>query len=129
MIEYFGKHGCKQEQSESRLSKTCPLRSVKDMKNTSKGTCDYILTEDKNVVVTRWMDNSVVTVAFTVYTDLPVSNASHYSASEKKKIGIPRPNCIGNYNEFMGGTDQMDANINVYKIGIRGKKWWWSIFT
>lgn len=29
----------------------------------------------------------------------------------------------------MGGTDQMDANLNVYRIGIRGKKWWWPIFT
>ncbi|KAJ8959792.1 hypothetical protein NQ314_006150 [Rhamnusium bicolor] len=108
---------------ENRLSKTCPLQSVKDMKKTSRGTYDYVLTEDKNVVVTRWMDNSVVTVASTVHTVIPVSNASRYSASEKKEIGIPRPNCIGNYNEFMGGTDQMDANINVYGIGIRGKKW------
>nr|CAH7762980.1 unnamed protein product [Callosobruchus chinensis] len=29
----------------------------------------------------------------------------------------------------MGGTDQMDANLNVYRIGVRGKKWWWPIFT
>ena len=29
----------------------------------------------------------------------------------------------------MGGTDQMDQNINNYRISIRGKKWWWPIFT
>lgn len=23
----------------------------------------------------------------------------------------------------------MDQNVNVYRIGIRGKKWWWPIFT
>lgn len=36
---------------------------------------------------------------------------------------------------FMGGTDQMDANIKAYRIRVkvnkkvRGKKWWWLIFT
>lgn len=75
------------------------------------------------------MDNSVVRVLSTVHAVYPLSNASRYSSAEKKKIGIPRPNTIGKYNEFMGGTDQMDANINVYRIGIRGKKWWWPIFT
>lgn len=29
----------------------------------------------------------------------------------------------------MGGTDRMDENLSLYRIGIRGKKWWWSIFT
>lgn len=75
------------------------------------------------------MDNSVVTVASTVHGVLPLSNACRYSSKEKKKIGIPRPNCIGKYSEFVGGTNQMDSNINVYRIGIRGKKWWWPIFT
>lgn len=29
----------------------------------------------------------------------------------------------------MGGTDRMDQNINVYKISIRSKKWWYGIFS
>jgi len=29
----------------------------------------------------------------------------------------------------MGGTDRMDENIAMYRIGIRGKKWWWPLFT
>lgn len=29
----------------------------------------------------------------------------------------------------MGGTDRMDQNVNAYRISIRGKKWWWSLFT
>jgi len=33
------------------------------------------------------------------------------------------------YNKYMGGTDQMDENIARHRIGIRGKKWWWSLFT
>ncbi|XP_030762656.1 piggyBac transposable element-derived protein 3-like [Sitophilus oryzae] len=114
---------------ENRVPKNCPLQPVKQIKKTVRGTYDYALTDDKKIVITRWMDNSVVTVASTVHGVQPVTNALRYSSKEKKKIGIPRPYCIGKYNEFMGGTDQMDANINVYRIGIRGKKWWWPIFT
>ena len=33
------------------------------------------------------------------------------------------------YNKFMGRIDLMDHNCNAYRIGIRGKKGWWSIFT
>ena len=29
----------------------------------------------------------------------------------------------------MGGTEQMDANIGTYRIGIHRKKGWWPIFT
>ncbi|KAJ6647185.1 Chimeric ERCC6-PGBD3 protein [Pseudolycoriella hygida] len=29
----------------------------------------------------------------------------------------------------MGGTDRTDENVNAYRISIRGKKWWWCIFT
>lgn len=38
-------------------------------------------------------------------------------------------NCIAMYNKYMGGTDQMDENVARHRIGFRGKKWWWSIFT
>lgn len=33
------------------------------------------------------------------------------------------------YYQFMGGTDLMDENVNKYRIGLRGKKWWWCLFT
>ena len=29
----------------------------------------------------------------------------------------------------MGGSDQVDKNVNKYRIGIHGKKWWWCLFT
>lgn len=29
----------------------------------------------------------------------------------------------------MGGTDQMDQNVNTYRISMRSKKWYWPIFT
>lgn len=38
---------------ENRLPKNCPLRSVKHMKKTDRGTFDYATTIDKSVVATR----------------------------------------------------------------------------
>lgn len=33
---------------------------------------------------------------------------------------IPRPHPIGQYNNFMGGTDQMDENFGRYTISRSG---------
>lgn len=62
---------------ENRLSKRCPLRSVKEMMKTCRGTYDYALSSDKKIVVTRWMDNSVVTVLSTIHGIHPVSNVQY----------------------------------------------------
>ncbi|CAB3241241.1 unnamed protein product [Arctia plantaginis] len=35
----------------------------------------------------------------------------------------------GNYNKGMGGVDEMDQSISLYRIGIHGKKWWWVLYT
>lgn len=114
---------------ENRLPKNCPITDVKAMKKSNRGHFDYAATRDRTIIVARWMDNSVVTVASTVHAVFPLSNAQRYSAAQKKKIVITRPQCFEKYNTFMGGTDQMDDNINLYRIGVRGKKWWWPIFT
>jgi len=74
------------------------------------------------------MDNSVVTAASTSIGVKPISYVQQYSQKEKKII-VPRPLIIGEYNKYMGETDLMDQNISTYRIGIRGKKWWWPIFT
>lgn len=42
---------------------------------------------------------------------------------------INRPNCISHYNENMGGTELQDQCVANYRIGVRGKKWYWPIFT
>ncbi|OAF64447.1 hypothetical protein A3Q56_07852, partial [Intoshia linei] len=39
---------------------------------------------------------------------------------DKIRRWLPIPNCVYFYNQHIGGTD---------RIGIRGKKWWWCIFT
>nr|CAH7714944.1 unnamed protein product [Callosobruchus chinensis] len=116
---------------ENRVPKNCPIKPVKSMKKEKRGVFEYATTkvDGSSVIITRWMDNSVVTVASTCHGVNPITSAKRYSVAEKKQIVIARPKNIAAYNNFMGGTDQMDTNLNVYRIGVRGKKWWWPIFT
>ena len=48
---------------------------------------------------------------------------------ENKTIEINCPKLIQKYNQHMGGADRQDQNMNKYRIGFRGKKWYWCIFT
>ncbi len=38
------------------------------------------------------------------------------------------PNSIHIYNQHMGGVDLFDQQVAAYRIRIRPKKWWWSLF-
>lgn len=86
---------------------------------------------DKNesVVLSRWKDNAVVTVASSLYGSEPIGSVDRWSRVDKKKIKVSIPHGIKMYNKGMGGTDRMDQNINKYRISIKSKKWWWSLFT
>lgn len=55
--------------------------------------------------------------------------AKRYSKLQKKHIEIQRPHMIAMYNKYMGGTDRMDQDIARYRIGVRGKKWYWPMLT
>ena len=37
--------------------------------------------------------------------------------------------CICDYSKYMGGVDKMDWMINMYRIKIKSKKWYFPIFT
>lgn len=114
---------------DNRLPKQCHLTSKTDMMRKKRGTYESLLCPEEGIMVARWVDNSAVTIASTGHGVLPVSSVQRYSQAEKKRIMVPRPFAYGEYNKYMGGTDRMDENINMYRIGIRGKKWWWPLFT
>ena len=71
--------------------------------------------------MTRCKDYSVVTVESNIHESTPKSNVSRWSSKDKKKVLVPLPHVIAQYNENMGGADRMDQNINVYRVSIRKK--------
>ena len=39
------------------------------------------------------------------------------------------PKCISEYNSSMGGVNVLDKQVSHYRTRIRGKKWWFPVFT
>lgn len=73
-------------------------------KRKTRGTKEHAVSYD-GIVVVRLMDNSVFTVASRVHGVEPLSSADRHSRTERKRVKVPRPNLVGYYNKFMGGTD------------------------
>ncbi|XP_061677877.1 piggyBac transposable element-derived protein 3-like [Syngnathoides biaculeatus] len=106
----------------------CPLNEVNKMKKQERGSVDYRLDTSSGVLVCRWNDNSVVTVASTVFGVTPTGSVKRWSRKDNREIQIPIPQMILAYNQNMGGTDRMDENIGYYRPSVRINKWWWPLF-
>lgn len=81
------------------------------------------------IALCKWNDNSVVTLATNACSVLPVNKVKRFSQSEKKHVYIDQPRLIKAYNENMGGVDRSDQNIGQYRVSIRGKKWYFPLFS
>lgn len=103
-----------------------PLKTGK--KNLKKHETDFAYVERNDVMVIRWMDNSEVTIATNYDAIDPMVTVQRYSKEKKKKVGIQQPLAFNNYNRHMGGVDLHDNGVANYRIGIRGKKWWWPLW-
>lgn len=110
-------------------TKKCPLSSPKEMKKMPRGSYEHKCDKKGNILVVRWKDNSVVTMATNYDTVFPLGSVKRWSAEEKKKVDVPQPKLFSSYNSGMGGVDLHDQAVNNYRISIFGKKWWWPLFT
>lgn len=115
----------------NRLEKLCPVKSPKSFDKDARGAYDAVTgkLESTTIMITRWKDNAIVTAASTLLGENPTNNVRRWSKKDCKHIQVSIPHVIHVYNQYMGGTDRMDQNINAYRIAVRGKKWWWPLFT
>lgn len=114
---------------KNRIPKNCLFSQANLIKKQDRGYFEQQTCSKANVTIVKWLDNAVVTIASTCYGSKPVKKVSRYSRQQKKIISVPQPSLISNYNKFMGGTDLMDQNVACYRIGLRSKKWYWSLFS
>lgn len=105
------------------------IKTGKDLKKTERGSFEYALEREENLIICRWNDNNIVTIASNYESVLPTANVSRFSQKEKKKITVPQPKLIKKYNQNMGGVDRADQNISLYRVSIRGKKWYFPIIS
>lgn len=110
-------------------TKKCPLVGVKEMKKKNRADFDYRFDQVNQILFVRWLDNSVCTMGSNYDSVLPLGKVKRWSAVEKKKVDVGIPHVFQSYNKGMGGVDQADQSISLYRTAIRGKKWWWVLFT
>ena len=108
-------------------TKKCPLISNDALKKQGRGNYDFKTDTNHGVIVCKWNDISVVNLCSNAAGVHPISNASRYSSSEKKRVQIEQPYLVKLYSENIGGVDRMDQNISNYRIAMRGKKWYFCL--
>lgn len=90
----------------SNRTDKCPLTDIKSFKKCKRGAFEYKFDEkENNVILVRWNDNSVVTMASNVHGVYPLVKAKRWSSSDKKTIEVDQPKLVLRYNQCMGGTD------------------------
>lgn len=131
LLTFLRKHGYRVTGTmrKNRLPADCPLPEKSEMEKEGRGAFASKIAKDDGIILVRWTDNAVVTMASTTYGVQPLSMASRYSKSQKKHVDVERSHIIAMYNKYMGGTDRMDQDIARNRISIRGKKWYWPLLT
>ena len=102
------------------------LTSTKEMKKSTCGPFDFRC--NGTVFMCKWNDNSVVIVAGNCQTHTPVHEVRRCVKGQPVNK-VQQPHLIHTYNQGMSGVDLMDRMLALYRPSIRGKIWYWPLFT
>lgn len=106
-----------------------PLMDVRTMKKKNRGQLDYVFDKNNDVLMARWNDNSVVTIASNHEPIEPMHRVKRWDRKAGKMTIVEMPHVLKAYNMRMGGVDLFDNAMNNYRIRARGKKWYWPLLT
>ncbi|XP_039967497.1 piggyBac transposable element-derived protein 3-like [Bactrocera tryoni] len=102
-----------------------PLKDIKEMKKTSRGSHHHITDLSSNITLVRYNDNNIVTIASTESGVHPIGKVKRWCGN--KRVDVDQPHCYLLYNKYMGGVDRLDQNVGKYRISIRLKRWYWQM--
>ncbi len=106
LVEYLkDKLGCRYV-GTARVNRVgrAPLMSSKEMdkKTVPRGEYDYCSSNE--ILALRWKNNKVVTILSSDAGLQPVQSVKRYDRKAKKKVDVPCPNVINEYNRKMGAS-------------------------
>lgn len=110
-------------------TKNAPLLEVRTMKKKDRGSLDYVFDKRNEMLMARWNDNSVVTIASNHEPIEPMHRVKRWDRKAGRMAIIEMPQILKAYNTRMGGVDLFDNAMNNYRIRVRGKKWYWPLIT
>ena len=109
-----------------------PLLPEKQLKKKERGFYDYRSTNDKRCIVVVWKDSKRVLIGSNQCGINPVSYYKRWDKDQKKKVNVPAPEIIRQYNKYMGGVDTTGMSCSLHPIQFRSKKWYmrlvWRVF-
>lgn len=112
--------------------------SLKTGKDLPKGQFHYTFDDVNKILVCRWQDNKEVSVISNFDYVHPTVNVKRWtkkklnkdgSSEAGKHVAVHQPGLFQRYNNGMGGVDLHDNAVQNYRIAIRGKKWYFPLFT
>ncbi|KAG0431384.1 hypothetical protein HPB47_021836 [Ixodes persulcatus] len=101
----------------------CPLKSDKELKKEGRGSYDFKVTEQEDVVIVRWHDNGPVNMISTLVGMGNLTTEKRWSEALKEHVDIDCPEVIAIYNQSMGGVDKLDFLMALYPLSTRTRKW------
>lgn len=78
LLQHLSKYSGTGTLRKNRLPKDCSLSSVDEMKNLVRGSYRYVYSKEKGIIIVRWVDKSVVTVASNRHEVSPPGTAKRY---------------------------------------------------
>ena len=103
------------------------LKNKKELETEGRGSSDFCVDANRNIIVVRWLDNCIVQLISNYIRNPEGSPARRWSVQKKKFIEIPRPMIVEQYNLHMGGVDLCDVLMSLYRIHLRSAKFYMHI--
>ena len=72
----------------------CPFMNTKQFEKKNRGFWELFSNADRTVVLARWHDNGIVTIASNEHGVFPLARAERFSIINKKKISVEMPKMI-----------------------------------
>lgn len=107
------------------------LPTDSDLKKCTRGySTEYVATaHGVTISSTAWKDNKVVRLASS-YVGIKsrtekdsIETVSRFVRSSKRRVDVPCPPMIREYNRHMGGVDMADGLIGRYRIRVKTRKY------
>lgn len=99
------------------------LKPDAELSAEGRGSCDTKIRDDEKVLVLKWVDNKLITLASTRHGAEPFNPARRYSRADRDYVQVQMPNLVNQYNVNMGGVDLHNRMLAHYRSYHRTNKW------